>query len=198
MTTVLALSPVGDRAARLAIPAGVARSALLDWLLAQPGVRDASLAAEHALIVTEGAPPASLSLPALEALAPRAPDEHRVAVVYDGADLDEVAALAGLGGRDEVISRHGAQVLEVRFLGFCPGFAYLVGLDEALARLPRRADPRMRVPAGSVAIAGGYGGIYPAAMPGGWQLLGRAVGLDLLAGDTPRFAVGDRVRFVPA
>ncbi|MFO0682671.1 MAG: carboxyltransferase domain-containing protein [Sandaracinus sp.] len=195
--TALPLQPVGDRAARLTIPAGVSRAALLDWLLAQPGVRDASLAAEHALIVVDGTPPAQLVLPALDAIPAPLGREHRVEVVYDGDDLDEVAVLAGLASREEVIARHVARPLEVSFLGFCPGFAYLVGLDEALAAVPRRSDPRVRVPPGSVAIAGGYGGIYPAALPGGWRLLGRAVGLDLLARERPHFAVGDRVRFVP-
>ncbi len=195
--TALALEPLGDRAARFRIPEGVGRAALLDWVLAQPGVVDASLAAEHALVVVaSGAALPSLTLPPLTALAARPGREHVIEVAYDGDDLDEIATLAGLGSRDEVIARHTGRVLEVAFGGFCPGFAYLVGLDEALARVPRRDEPRLRVPRGSVAIAGGYSGIYPAATPGGWRLLGRATALDLLAGDAPGLAVGDRVRFV--
>jgi UPF0271 protein len=79
-----------------------------------------------------------------------------------------------------------------------PGFAYLDGLDERL-RLPRRATPRTRVPAGSVAIAGARSGIYPFASPGGWHLLGRVV--DFVAFDRAHGATlrsGDRVRFEPA
>ncbi len=194
--TPLDVVPVGERAVRFAIPEGVSRAALLDWLLASADVVDASLAAEHALVVFEGAP-RPLVLPALVSAVRTRRTEHVIRVAYDGEDLAEVAALLGTTPSD-VIARHAAAVLDVAFLGFCPGFAYLVGLDPALAAVPRRASPRERVPAGAVAIAGGYSGIYPAAMPGGWRLLGRALGLDLLDGESPRLAVGDRVRFVAA
>jgi KipI family sensor histidine kinase inhibitor len=95
----------------------------------------------------------------------------RVPVVYDGEDLDEVASLTGLS-RSEVVSRHSAGEYVVAYLGFSPGFGYLAGLDESL-RVPRRDSPRTSVPAGSVAIAGPYGAIYPSSSPGGWRLLGR-------------------------
>ena len=97
---------------------------------------------------------------------------HRVSVFYDGEDLDAVAAAVGLD-RNAVIALHAEREYRVAMLGFLPGFAYLHGLDERL-RLPRRA-PRPRVPAGSVAIAAQYTGIYPFASAGGWNLLGRAV-----------------------
>lgn len=188
--------PMGERGVRFEIPAACSRAALLDWLLSQADVADASLAAEHALVMfRERARP--IVLPALDATAARAAKEHSIRVVYDGADLAEVAARASTS-KDEVVARHTASVLTVSFLGFCPGFAYLVGLDAALASVPRRGTPRPRVPAGSVAIAGGYSGIYPAASAGGWQLLGRAIDAHLLDGDAPRFSVGDRVRFVAA
>jgi KipI family sensor histidine kinase inhibitor len=95
----------------------------------------------------------------------------RVPVVYDGADLDEVAAITGLS-REQVIQRHSAAEYVVAYLGFSPGFGYLTGLDESL-HVPRRDSPRTAVPAGSVAIAGPYGAIYPSSSPGGWRLLGR-------------------------
>jgi len=91
-------------------------------------------------------------------------------VTYDGADLEEVARLSGLTP-DEVVAAHTAAPMRVGFGGFAPGFAYLVGGDERL-HVPRRADPRTRVPAGSVAIAGEFSSVYPRESPGGWQLIG--------------------------
>ncbi len=92
-------------------------------------------------------------------------------VVYDGEDLDEVARLTGLS-RDEVVAAHTAAPVRVGFGGFAPGFGYLVGGDPRL-HVPRRAEPRRKVPAGSVALAGEFGGVYPRESPGGWQLIGR-------------------------
>jgi KipI family sensor histidine kinase inhibitor len=92
-------------------------------------------------------------------------------VVYDGADLDEVARLTGMAP-DEVVAAHTATPWRVGFGGFAPGFAYLVGGDERL-NVPRQAEPRTRVPAGSVALAGEFSGVYPRESPGGWQLIGR-------------------------
>ncbi len=127
------------------------------------------------------------------------PREVTIPVCYggdDGPDLDAVAAHCGLRC-DEVIARHTAAGYRVAMLGFAPGFPYLLGLDPRLA-MPRRADPRQRVPAGSVAIGGSQTGIYPDVLPGGWQLLGRTP-LRLFDGGraTPALlAPGDRVRFV--
>ena len=92
-------------------------------------------------------------------------------VTYDGEDLDEVARLAGLSVA-EVVAAHTASPIRVGFGGFAPGFAYLVGGDRRL-NVPRRAEPRTRVPAGSVALAGEFSGVYPRVSPGGWQLIGR-------------------------
>lgn len=92
-------------------------------------------------------------------------------VVYDGADLREVAALTGLSA-GEVIEAHTGTPWRVGFGGFAPGFAYLVGGDPRL-QVPRRAEPRTRVPAGSVGLAGEFSGVYPRESPGGWQLIGR-------------------------
>jgi KipI family sensor histidine kinase inhibitor len=92
-------------------------------------------------------------------------------VVYDGPDLDEVSRLVGLRP-DEVVEAHTAAPMRVGFGGFAPGFAYLVGGDTRL-HVPRRAEPRTRVPAGSVGLAGEFSGVYPRETPGGWQLIGR-------------------------
>lgn len=123
--------------------------------------------------------------------------EHRVPVVYDGPDLSEVAARTGLTA-DEVAARHAGRVYTVFLLGFVPGFAYLGELDDALV-LPRRAEPRPRVPAGSVAIAGRQTAVYPLATPGGWHLIGRTdlPAFDPAADPPTPFGPGDRVRFVP-
>jgi KipI family sensor histidine kinase inhibitor len=91
-------------------------------------------------------------------------------VVYDGPDLEEVGRLTGLGPRG-VVEAHTGQVWTVAFPGFAPGFAYLVGADERL-HVPRRPEPRVRVPAGAVGLAGEFSGVYPRASPGGWQLVG--------------------------
>jgi KipI family sensor histidine kinase inhibitor len=92
-------------------------------------------------------------------------------VVYDGEDLDEVARLTGLT-RDQVVAAHTATPLRVGFGGFAPGFAYLIGGDRRL-QVPRRSEPRTRVPVGSVGLAGDFSGVYPRESPGGWQLIGR-------------------------
>jgi KipI family sensor histidine kinase inhibitor len=91
-------------------------------------------------------------------------------VVYDGADLEEVARLTGLS-TDQVIAAHTGAPWRVGFGGFAPGFAYLIGGDGRL-EVPRQSEPRTRVPAGSVALAGEFTGVYPRESPGGWQLIG--------------------------
>jgi KipI family sensor histidine kinase inhibitor len=124
--------------------------------------------------------------------------EVTVPVTYDGADLADVAEMSGLSPR-EVVRRHLAPDYTVAFCGFAPGFAYLTGLDPALW-LPRRDTPRTQVPAGAVAIADEYTGVYPRSSPGGWQLIGRT---DLVVWDLERDPVtpltpGTRVRFEQA
>lgn len=125
------------------------------------------------------------------------PRTHVIPVVYDGADLDDVAQQTGFSV-DEVVRLHTAVTYRVAFLGFAPGFGYLTGLDDRL-RLHRRATPRARVPAGSVAIGGDYAAVYPVASPGGWWLLGRtSTALFDAANDPPAlFSPGDSVRFAP-
>jgi KipI family sensor histidine kinase inhibitor len=92
-------------------------------------------------------------------------------VFYEGADLDEVGRLTGLGTAG-VVAAHTGAPWRVAFGGFVPGFAYLVGGDPRLD-VPRRDEPRTRVPAGSVALAGEFSGVYPRETSGGWQLIGR-------------------------
>lgn len=125
-------------------------------------------------------------------------DVVTIPVVYDGEDLQAVARIAGISA-EEVIARHTGRELVVGWLGFSPGFAYLIGLDPVL-HVPRLETPRTSVPAGSVAIAGPYSAVYPAASPGGWRLLGRT-GLRVwdVAADPPTpFSPGTRVRFEAA
>jgi KipI family sensor histidine kinase inhibitor len=116
----------------------------------------------------------------------------------NGPDLDEVAAFAKLSAQ-AVIDRHCGTEYRVFMLGFLPGFAYMGTVDGSIAA-PRKATPRMRIPAGSVGIAGQQTGVYPRPSPGGWQLIGRT-SLDVF--DATRepaslFRAGDRVRFVPS
>jgi KipI family sensor histidine kinase inhibitor len=95
----------------------------------------------------------------------------QIDVVYDGPDLDEVARLTGLTA-DEVVAAHTGTPWRVGFGGFAPGFAYLIGGDSRL-EVGRRAEPRTKVPTGSVGLAGEFSGVYPRESPGGWQLIGR-------------------------
>jgi inhibitor of KinA len=111
-------------------------------------------------------------------------------------DIDAVASLHGLSAREVAAVHCGAEYV-VHFIGFSPGFPYLGGLPARLAA-PRLERPRTRVPAGSVAVAGGQCGVYPHATPGGWRLIGRTpLRLFDARRDPPALlAMGDRVRFV--
>lgn len=137
----------------------------------------------------------------LAASAPPAPSRLiEVPVCYGGEygpDLEPVAAQLGLTPA-EVIARHSDARYQVAFLGFAPGFPYLLGLPPSL-HIPRRATPRLQVPAGGVAIAGAQAGIYPKDSPGGWQLLGRTPLSLLELGPSPRarLQLGDTLRFRP-
>jgi KipI family sensor histidine kinase inhibitor len=129
----------------------------------------------------------------------KSPAQHvEIPVCYGGEygpDLDAIVQRAGMTP-DQVIACHSTAAYTVAMLGFAPGFPYLLGLDPAL-HVPRRAHPRTRVPAGSVAIGGAQTGIYPRELPGGWNLIGRTP----LALFDPKheppclLAPGDRVRF---
>lgn len=112
-----------------------------------------------------------------------------------GPDLDDVAAHHGISTSD-VIELHAGGEYDVWMLGFAPGFAYLGGLSERIAT-SRRATPRVKVPAGSVGIAGSQTGVYPFDSPGGWQLIGRTPlrMFDPTRSPPALLAPGDRVRF---
>jgi KipI family sensor histidine kinase inhibitor len=121
--------------------------------------------------------------------------EHRIPVRYNGIDLDAVAAATGLAA-DEVISRHSGRTYTVDLLGFVPGFAYLSELDPGL-QLPRRAQPRPRIAAGSVGIAAAQTAVYPLDTPGGWHIIGstETVMFDPARDEPALLAPGDTVRF---
>jgi KipI family sensor histidine kinase inhibitor len=157
------------------------------------------------LVLRPGAAPSAGLRAALAApLAERADSAgtlHEIPVAYGGAngpDLDALAERAGMGAED-FVGRHAAVEYTVAFIGFQPGFPYLRGLPRAL-QAPRRSSPRARVAAGSVGIGGAYTGIYPAAGPGGWQIIGRtqAVLFDPRRETPALLCPGDRLRFVPA
>ncbi|MEF9881721.1 5-oxoprolinase subunit B family protein [Streptomyces sp. P9-A4] len=121
-----------------------------------------------------------------------------IPVRYDGPDLPEVAERWGVSV-EAAVRIHTAAEFRVAFCGFAPGFGYLTGLDERY-EVPRLSTPRTAVPAGSVALAGPYTGVYPRSSPGGWQLIGTT---DVVLWDTGRepaalLAPGTRVRFTDA
>ncbi|GAB3817274.1 5-oxoprolinase subunit B family protein [Kribbella italica] len=124
-------------------------------------------------------------------------DLVEIPVVYDGEDLADVAELLSCS-IEEVVQRHTAEEWTVAFCGFAPGFGYLTG--ESSWDIPRRSSPRTKVPAGSVALAGEFSGVYPRESPGGWQLLGRTdVNVfDLDQDPAALLSPGRRIRFVDA
>ncbi|MFE3856615.1 allophanate hydrolase subunit 1 [Streptomyces griseorubiginosus] len=168
----------GSLSVREIVPA--ARTVLLDGL-----TDPARLAAE---LTAAEVPPAP----------PRAREVVELRVRYDGPDLADVAAHWGVSPR-EVARIHAGTEFTVAFCGFAPGFGYLTGLP-ARYDVPRRSTPRTAVPAGSVALAGPYTGVYPRSSPGGWQLIGTtdAVLWDHARVPAALLSPGTRVRFVEA
>jgi KipI family sensor histidine kinase inhibitor len=128
-------------------------------------------------VLLDGLPDPSATAELVRSLSPSAPaavDDEKVTEIpvrYDGEDLATVAELWGTDSRG-VVARLSTTEFRVAFCGFTPGWAYMAGLPAELA-VPRLATPRSRVPAGSVALADSYAGIYPNASPGGWRLVGR-------------------------
>jgi KipI family sensor histidine kinase inhibitor len=210
---VLAVTPVGERAWLVSpeLPdeeAGRFVRSLYRRLLAGgvPGLVDVVPAARSLLVL--GGPAGDLDAESLSReLSARAaerepeaePGGERLDVPFrpDGADLADVASRIGISV-PAFLDELARIELTVAFLGFAPGFPYLVGLPAAW-RLPRRDVPRPGVPAGSVAMAGPYAGIYPSETPGGWHLLGtaRILLFDPSRDPPSRLSPGNLVRLVP-
>lgn len=202
------LRPVGDRAILLETgdPAGTVAVAEALRAAALPEVEELVPAAATVLVrVTRGTDLAALGRRVLvvaagaDAVAPAGPDgELLIHVVYNGPDLADVAAATGLTPA-QVVAAHTGTPWRAAFVGFAPGFAYLVGGDPRL-RVPRRTQSRTAVPAGSVALAGEYSAVYPRESPGGWQLIGTtdATLWDETAEPAAAIRPGRWVRFVDA
>ena len=198
----LTVTRYGDRALLVEVPDPAAVAAVRAALEAGPlpGQRDLVPAARTVLVVLDRQP-SDLDLATLRRLSPAAPAPDRgtaaveLPVVFDGEDLADVAGLTGRSVAD-VVAALTSPELTVAFCGFAPGFGYLTGLPDDL-HVPRRATPRTRVPAGSVALAGPYAGVYPQASPGGWQLVGRtdAVLFDVDRDPPALLSPGTVVRF---
>ncbi len=198
----LTVTHYGDRALLVEVPDPAAVAAVRAALEAGPlpGQRDLVPAARTVLVVLDRQP-SDLDLAALRRLSPAAPAPDRgtaaveLPVVFDGEDLADVAGLTGRSVAD-VVAALTSPELTVAFCGFAPGFGYLTGLPDDL-HVPRRPTPRTRVPAGSVALAGPYAGVYPQASPGGWQLVGRtdAVLFDVDRDPPALLSPGTVVRF---
>lgn len=204
------ISPFGDTAVLVELEGAEAAQALARSLGGDPmpGVLDtvpglASLLVELDPLLTD-VPALTAALEArVRALRDVAPAQVRVRsipVVYGGEHGPDLADVAALCGRtpESVVEMHAAVEMRVLFDGFAPGFAYLGRLPEGL-RVPRLATPRTRTPAGSVAVANEMSGIYPAALPGGWRVIGRTPRRLFDASRTPPAYLipGDRVRFIP-
>ncbi|MFB6938373.1 5-oxoprolinase subunit PxpB [Streptomyces sp. HUAS 31] len=197
--------PVGDDALLVEVSSGEEARALHTELLRRRAegalsVREIVPAARTVLLdgLTD---PARLATELTTSEVPPAPPPARetveLPVRYDGPDLADVAAHWGVS-REEVARIHADTEFSVAFCGFAPGFGYLTGLPSRYD-VPRRATPRTAVPAGAVALAGPYTGVYPRSSPGGWQLIGST---DTVLWDHTRvpaalLSPGTRVRFVP-
>jgi KipI family sensor histidine kinase inhibitor len=202
---MIALEPLGERAllARFDTEAEAG-----DWVAAVrargwPGLVDVVLAYRTAAVFAD---PDRLDLDELETRLRAVEPESSggapgrlitLPVLYDGEDLPEVARRLGMAV-EEVVARHSGREFAVFAVGFQPGFPYAGYLPEELSGLPRREVPRVRVPAGSVAIAGRQTGVYPRESPGGWHLLGRTP-LRIADPERGHFPIraGDRLRFTP-
>jgi KipI family sensor histidine kinase inhibitor len=199
------LEPLGDRAflAQFAAERTAAGWAAAVRECHWPGVTDVVLAYRAVAVFADPELVDLLELESrLRAIEP-VPESARqgkwiaIPVLYDGADLDAVAARSNLS-QDQVIDLHSGVEYHVFAIGFLPGFPYAGYLPPGLSGLPRREAPRLRVPAGSIGIAGRQTGIYPRESPGGWHLLGRTplCIADLDEGYFP-IRAGDRIQFVP-
>ncbi len=178
MSAAASYRPAGDRAVLIELKDNDAVQRLAAGLEAQRGEELEEIVPGHEtllLVWRRGAPPLGaieqlISGAELTAEASAQPAEIELRVRYDGPDLAAVAESCGFS-LEELVARHLACRYRVGFIGFSPGFAYLLGGDAAL-QPPRLAEPRTRVPAGALAIAGPYSAVYPRSSPGGWNLIG--------------------------
>ncbi|WP_307816387.1 5-oxoprolinase subunit B family protein [Nocardioides limicola] len=197
MNAITGIRPVGPHAVLVSVADADAAVALATWArdrldavdivpaarsVLVDGIADVSLVTEQ--VATWPGPAQSTPGPLVE-----------LEVRYDGPDLADVAQLWGLAP-DEAAQRHADLEHRVAFCGFAPGFGYLSGLPEEWA-VPRLSSPRSRVPAGAVAVADQWTGVYPQASPGGWRIIGHT---DAELWDPRRqppalLAPGVRVRF---
>jgi KipI family sensor histidine kinase inhibitor len=202
---MIALGPLGDRAflARFATEAEAGAWAEAVRRYGGEGIVDVVLAYHTVAVFAD---PERMDLRELErnlrSLVPGSRQDLTgslitLPVLYDGEDLPAVAWRVGLTV-EEVIALHSGRDYHVFAIGFQPGFPYAGYLPEKLSGLERRERPRLRVPAGSVAIAGRQTGVYPAESPGGWHLLGRTP-LQIVDLEHAHFPIraGDRLRFAP-
>ncbi|MGI8459458.1 MAG: 5-oxoprolinase subunit B family protein [Propionibacteriaceae bacterium] len=200
---VLAIRDVGERGLLVEVDTPASVRGLARWVHAQERASELEevVPAARTVFLTGAAPAlrwfaaavAAVELPESEHSTGRAVE---ISVVYDGDDLADVATRTGLSVA-EVISHHRDAEHVVGFFGFSPGQAFLEGVPPVL-RLPRHASPRTRVPPDSLGIANEFTTIYPRASPGGWNLIGRSVGMPLWdSRKTPPnvLQVGDRVIF---
>ncbi|GAA4367576.1 urea amidolyase family protein [Paeniglutamicibacter cryotolerans] len=203
--SITAIHRAGHRSLLLDLSGPGTALALSSMLEAEPlsGQQEVLPGAGSVLLSFDTAASARRAVPVLRTLDPGElpPGTGKlveIPVHYNGADLDEVAALTGLS-REAVISIHCAHPWLAVFGGFAPGFAYLAATGGELF-VPRRDTPRTRVPAGSVALAGGYSAIYPSPSPGGWQLVGHTNARlwSLERAEPALIQAGNRVRFLPA
>ena len=192
--------PVGDRALLIELPDNRLVHAAAALVRARYGEALAEVVPGHqTLLLVWHERPVRVELDGLEAAGHSARAPVRIAVCYDGADLEAVASALGVSA-EAVVAQHAGAQYTVAFMGFAPGFPYLIcERSSPLLELPRRATPRTRVPAGSVAVTAGYCGIYPQDSPGGWNLLGHT---DLCLFDARReqpalLEPGMSVRFSP-
>ncbi len=204
------VTALGDLGLRVEIAGVRDRAGLRERLASLPFVHDALVTETHAAVYGDALPADAAgcvrALVDAHAEVARDANEHErrgaeplvISVRFAGPDLAEVARGVACT-EEELIARFLAPLYEVAFVGFLPGFGYLRGIDPSLATIGRRAAPRARVEAGSVAIAAGYAGIYPGACAGGWNLLGVAEGFAPFTEDgRAALATGTRVRFARA
>ena len=192
------LLPVGPRALLVEVDDAAAARSLAAWVRTQGlGLTDVVPAARTVLLDGLGDADAARDVLARwdSKAQPQVGDVVEVPVRYDGPDLAFVADCWGVT-EDEVVAVHGATEFVSSFCGFAPGFSYLEGLPGHRS-VPRLDSPRAQVPAGSVALAGAWCGVYPTASPGGWRILG-TTDVVLWDADRPEPALlppGTRVSF---